>query len=1235
MEGNIQEDKFDQVNELNRINNNQQVNENIRKESIYLIQNDQKKNSLFIKDNLGIQLNLYNLINKINSSKADDSQKIENQYILNLLLMSSKLNNSNKLICLLLLFFLNSEDKKDFNINLTNYLFKKISKLLFQIGKNQNLLNYILLKESKFLQNKRSIFYSREYILKIKGILTKSTDPKLLTTIDNLFQDIDTIIKSYLDEKKIQFLNKGIINDNRLNYLKDLIYSLVNEKYVIKEDFTWIYLINKEWVFKTKLFIEPFIEARKENIESLLLEDSFNIDKVYHSFVGAQGTTLKNYFGVIFPGPVNNYCLLDLKDHWVDPENLEESVMIKSDLKLNENYLYLLEKDWIFLKDIFDVTNEIKRKKMNENFFKIKIVVFDQRLGLKENKHLLRKRIIQVNADSTLIDFKNKIIRCVNNGIFKSNDGIDKKIYEENDVSFYLLNKKNKDLLIEMVSCLTNNNKIYESLYIQQLKFNSDKESIKDLVNYYNKKEYLLIAEIVPKNANNFFKPILPAPELNNSNIYNCGICNEQLNLFEKYECDLCNYSLFCCEECSKISGAHNILHEILEQIYFKKIDIQSILNQELRLTEDNPKGLVGLTKEKHFSGINSIIQCLSNSIDFTKYFINKVYINDLSIIGYLTNKETFAFRYYNLIKEMWISSKINQNLDASYKDFIRLLLNNLKIKINDIAAMNDISRIIDFLLNSFHKELNRRVNVEKANNNNEKEEEGPEHYLNQNQSIITELFQGIFQSVLHCSKCGNVSLIYSPFNTILLPMPKKHNNLSIKYINEFECKRMRFNIEENSTIRDLKDKALSFISDKINHLIHIMSLTELIDVAAFDTDEEDEKILTYITMYNSIELVQFDKNKVLTKVYLTDIQPNSEKTNKDNDNNKDIKKIENNDLELQLSKIYKENNDIELVFYEKSVVEESCVNIYVYPFIYNEKEKPSKNRDKMLNAYPIAISAQHSLVLENFEHLVNVKLRDLLIEHFQNESEKRFINYIELVVPHYFCNSVYYSGAICPICNDKRKNSLFCPLFSAIDKQKTIDDLLILFKYPDQPVILLAKCKYYDPQKQIYSNMNCFPTDNSKKSNDSNRPLDIYDCFDLYTRKEKFNKLFCENCKEITTIKKEIIIHKLPLYLILQLNRISYKKGSRIVDDTLINIPENNLDIGEYVQGPEKNKAKYNLYAVINREISSRNENNYSVCKNNKIWVTYKDGKMVTKKSFIDKHNHFLFYRRGDLPDY
>lgn len=45
MEINIQEDKPEQGNELNRINNDHQVNEIIRKESIYLNQNEQKKYS--------------------------------------------------------------------------------------------------------------------------------------------------------------------------------------------------------------------------------------------------------------------------------------------------------------------------------------------------------------------------------------------------------------------------------------------------------------------------------------------------------------------------------------------------------------------------------------------------------------------------------------------------------------------------------------------------------------------------------------------------------------------------------------------------------------------------------------------------------------------------------------------------------------------------------------------------------------------------------------------------------------------------------------------------------------------------------------------------------------------------------------------------------------------------------------------------------------------------------------
>ena len=195
-------------------------------------------------------------------------------------------------------------------------------------------------------------------------------------------------------------------------------------------------------------------------------------------------------------------------------------------------------------------------------------------------------------------------------------------------------------------------------------------------------------------------------------------------------------------------------------------------------------------------------------------------------------------------------------------------------------------------------------------------------------------------QTTFSCSKCGNVSIIFDFFRYLLLPIPKKNSNLIIKYFNDFECKFLHYTYDDNSNIKELKDKVLPFLSDKISYIVNMMSITDLIEITAFDVD--DEKILTEIAMYNSIELVQFDKNKIITKIYLTDKkEENNEKTDKkettdDEDENKDE-----SDLELNLSKIYKDN-DIELVFYEKSVFEEPCINIYIYPFLYNEKDKYS-----------------------------------------------------------------------------------------------------------------------------------------------------------------------------------------------------------------------------------------------------------------------------------------------------
>ena len=1200
--------------------------------------NEEIKNNLLININ-EYKLNLYSLINKINSSKKIFSKRKENEYILNLLLISSKLNKSNKLISLLLIFFLNKEDKNQ--VNYLNYLFSRIIKLSSELNCNLDIENYIFSKDSSFLVNQNNLFYSKNNIFKLKQMINNKNSESNIT-IDNLLKDINKNIKIYLNQRKNEFLNKSVMDDNRLNQLEKIINKLCNEEAIISEN-SEVFLINKKWLFKAKLFLDTLINARKENMENLLLEESFSIDKVYESFLGKQDNSkLKNYYGIVFPGQINNYELIDIKDYWVDPIDSEENILIKNKLVLNEDYCFLEENDWNFLKDIFGATNEIKRKKKDETLYKNKLIIFDSRLRLEQNKNLLKKRIIQINVNSTIKDFKNKIIRCLNYEINKI-DYNNKLLYEENDVIFFAINKKNRDLLIEMCIAFIHNNKTYDSLYIQQIKSDNNEEYIKNVFNNYNQKHYFLIAEIIPKNSNKrFIHPIIS--ELNITNIYNCSVCGEQLNLIEKYNCDLCNLSFYCSNECANISGEHKILHDYLNKIYIKKFDIKPFLEEKILNNENNTlNGYIGLERNKSSSCINSIIQILSNTKDLTKYFLNNNYMNDINIIDFLTTKDTLVNKYINLIREMWLGTKGNKkdkNLEIYHKDFIQLLIKKIKIETNNNNTnFNNILEILKFILHEFHNELNRYINNEKVINEEYNQEYGIEDDIKKDNSIINDLFRGIYQSSLSCSKCGNVSMIYDFFLYILLPIPKKNNNLIIKYFNEFECKNMRYVMDESSTVKSLKDKAINNISDKINHLLHIMSLTELIDVTAFDN--EDEKVLTYTAMYNSLELVQFDKNKLLTKIYSTKIEPQIS-TTKDGED-KDIKKNENNDFNIQLSKIFRDNNDSELVFYEKSVIDKECINIYVYPFIYDDKEKGEKSnkyKDKLYNSYPIAVSAKLSLILENLQYLVNIRLRDLLIDHFKEESERIDKIYIELSYPHYFCNSSFYSQTNCMLCKEKKKNSLFCDLFSSIDKNKTIKDLMNLFEYPKQPIILLARCKYYDPKKQIYSNMNSFPLDTPNKKNPENK-LDIYDCFEIYTKKESLIDMEwpCESCNSNQIAEKQLLIYKPPLYLIIQFDRFSFRKSLSIfnnygIDDSLITFPINNLDLGEYVEGPEKNKAKYNLYGAIYREISVKSDYIYSVCKNNKQWIMYKDSKVGVAKEIVNKNAHFLFYKRQDIND-
>jgi hypothetical protein len=375
---------------------------------------------------------------------------------------------------------------------------------------------------------------------------------------------------------------------------------------------------------------------------------------------------------------------------------------------------------------------------------------------------------MQVNTNENINELKNKIIRCINYEIdkkIKDKEYYD-NLYENNDVDFFVLDKKNKELLIELFISFVNSNKTYESLYFRHINLDNNINSINDLFNYFDKDSQILIAEIIPKNNYNFIKQI--TSDENNPRIYNCSVCCEQLDIREKYNCNLCNLSLYCSYECAKISSEHINLHEALEKFYIRNFDLKQLFAEKMKLYKDNPKEMLTFPKSRgnNYSAINSVIHCLSNSTDLTKYLLSKKYLTDLNITDYLLNKKTFVSIYFNILNKLW-NNKGMENMEFYYQNLLETLLKKLEYDPNDKTILNNVTDIISLILKTLDREINRGNNIYITKIENS--------IKNINDiSIITDLFKGIYQTNFSCTKCGNVSIIYDYFNYLLLPIPKK-----------------------------------------------------------------------------------------------------------------------------------------------------------------------------------------------------------------------------------------------------------------------------------------------------------------------------------------------------------------------------------------------------------------------------------------------------------------------------
>ena len=215
-----------------------------------------------------------------------------------------------------------------------------------------------------------------------------------------------------------------------------------------------------------------------------------------------------------------------------------------------------------------------------------------------------------------------------------------------------------------------------------------------------------------------------------------------------------------------------------------KKVDEKYLLLKKIPI-------LVGLKNIGASCYMNATLQCLSNTDELTKYFLNKFKYN----VG--DNNKVISNAYYNVIKNLW--NRDNNNKSFSPNEFKEKISKENPLFAG--IASNDSKDLINFLLERFHNELN---NIKKENDHNYMtyefnsndvldEQKMLNKFINEFKekynSVISNLFYGLLETKSQCQKCNQVKYNFQVYSFIEFPLEKvnqyylnneKRNNYSI-----------------------------------------------------------------------------------------------------------------------------------------------------------------------------------------------------------------------------------------------------------------------------------------------------------------------------------------------------------------------------------------------------------------------------------------------------------------------